>query len=294
MSVLAFGAPQSSLKLGEVEPCELIISIATSDAQKAATLADFTEYARLRGNISHGKSLTELRIRFEADAEYEYVEKPEAKAGEDPLRFLPLSFHSGSFVGVPPALARLLFKAPTTEKIAGKILEILLELKIKDEPEAKPGNHGPFEILWTDLPRDLSQIPQLHVSTVFGSKNLCHRPYRLTIDEEETLGMIPESGLVAPLKIPKEGKGKLEVQLYPGSERWETWEFEVAEMLPATELKGAQSRLLSQGFDPGELNGELDGPTMRALTAFQQHYGLVADGTLNADTACKLEEVQGC
>jgi len=63
--------------------------------------------------------------------------------------------------------------------------------------------------------------------------------------------------------------------------------------VPDLAIRGAQARLTYLGYDPGIVDGRMGPRTRRAIAAFQERAGLAATGTLDDQTADRLNMTAG-
>ncbi len=83
------------------------------------------------------------------------------------------------------------------------------------------------------------------------------------------------------------------IDSYPTGRRL-SWTIRVVEAIPPSgSLSGAMERLRNLGYEPGADEQKMDGPTRKALAAFQRDHDLEETGELDATTSAKLEERHG-
>ncbi|WNG41578.1 hypothetical protein F0U61_53780 [Archangium violaceum] len=117
-------------------------------------------------------------------------------------------------------------------------------------------------------------------------------PYLLTLEleggAEERKGETDGDGYVSEPVPPDVDK----VRLVLGKEEpQEVYEFQMAYLDPLDTISGVQARLTNLGYPCGEVSGELDSLTRRALRDFQRDHSLEVTGELDDTTRKKLEEL---
>jgi hypothetical protein len=283
-----FGDGASQLGAGEKKPAELVFSLAFLTHARGVSGGDFSELARLRGEIERdGRD----QVVFTLPGDW-VCERTATEAEDDPARCLALGFGANSFRNLSQErLAKLrLPRAP----VGSQYFELGVELLIGGATEAAREVNDILDAPLRLVPQDLSDRLRVVVGLPYEDFRLTKRRYKLTVDGEEFVGVISESGeIVLPKKVTS-GTGILEVQPFVGSQRIYRWTLDIGSLEDLDTVEGVQSRLLNQGFAAGPVDGDAGPKTASAVRAFQHRHGLLADGSISDETTQKLHEVYGC
>lgn len=117
-----------------------------------------------------------------------------------------------------------------------------------------------------------------------------NQPYTLEIDGEVFSGTTDGDGKLEQTVMPGAKEGKLSVG---EGEQEDEYVVKLRHLDPVGEVSGAQARLASLGYDPGEIDGQMTPETQAALQQFQVEQGLSETGELDQETIRKLEELYG-
>jgi Putative peptidoglycan binding domain len=286
LRLLKMGAGSSQVSAGERKASELVFFIrylteARNPSQEAR------ELARLVGELEQGSGPPLVVLPDDWNFEYTATESP-----DDPARYLLLGLRPPSFIhsGAPQKRKLLLPAVPAD----ARYLELSVEVRVEGALEGEHERSDQLDVPLHLIPADLSDRLRLAVGLQFESVRLIGRPYRLTAAGTATTGIIPESGeIVLPRKVTS-GSGLLEVQPFENANTWYSWELDLGSLEAVEDATGVQARLNSQGFGAGPVDGDLGPRTQAALRAFQQHHGVLADGSASAETKLKLVERHGC
>ncbi len=127
----------------------------------------------------------------------------------------------------------------------------------------------------------------------FGAHGGKH--YRLVAGGLTREGTIGADGSVSE-QIPKDATSVVVtvwIDDFPTGRR-QSWTLDVVDaMPPSTSLAGAIGRLKNLGYEPGVDDKTMDGPTRKALIAFQKDHELKQTGEIDAATVAALEARHG-
>jgi Putative peptidoglycan binding domain len=70
-----------------------------------------------------------------------------------------------------------------------------------------------------------------------------------------------------------------------------TWDLDIGHLDPVEEITGVQARLNNLGFDCGEIDGQLNEPTRRAMAQFRAAAGIGGDSVEDPTTQKKMLEL---
>lgn len=91
------------------------------------------------------------------------------------------------------------------------------------------------------------------------------------------------------------GEGRLDIYVGPDSEFPDyTFTIGLSHLDPVDEITGLQARLNALDFDCGEVDGNMDSLTSKAVREFQTEYKLKVDGIAGASTRDALIKAYGC
>jgi hypothetical protein len=165
------------------------------------------------------------------------------------------------------------------------------------------------------LPGDRVHVPEPRPRTESGATEQKHTfrrkglPAMLRLqfqDEGEALANQPfvfRSELTEPYEGTTDGDGVAEVPIPTGARRGtlevgqgdakKVVEVDLGHLDPHDSVSGVQARLNNLGYGAGEVDGELNGRTERALRQFQSRQGLEITGRPDDETCDKLRELNG-
>jgi len=115
-------------------------------------------------------------------------------------------------------------------------------------------------------------------------------PYKLQIDGKWQQGTTDADGKI-DIPLPNDAKRGLLQLEFEG--RTESYRLKLSGLDPFNTISGAQARLKNLGYDVGDVDGELDGPTRAAIREFQAANELAETGELDEATCQKLKEQHG-
>lgn len=115
--------------------------------------------------------------------------------------------------------------------------------------------------------------------------------YLFTIDGEERAGEIGDDGMFEQPVYP--GATSATLVLRNERQQEERYEFFLSSLDPATELCGAQQRLMNMGYDCGREYGGGGPMTEQALRAFQKAHGLEETGEPDENTLKRIAQEYG-
>jgi hypothetical protein len=112
--------------------------------------------------------------------------------------------------------------------------------------------------------------------------------YTLSVDGAEKKGVTPEDGLIAEVIPPKAAKATLTLHDEDGDEEYE---FLLGNLEPVERPKGLQARLLNLGYMKGDITGQIDDATHRALELFQLAHQMEPTGQPDDATLAALAQL---
>jgi N-acetylmuramoyl-L-alanine amidase len=114
-------------------------------------------------------------------------------------------------------------------------------------------------------------------------------PYILEIDGRSFRGASNAEGIIEHPIPPNAMRGRLIVD----ESQEEEYHLNLGHLDPIDEISGVQARLNNLGFNyvGGDVNGEMETATVRALRAFQRKYNLPVTGEIDEATRRQLEEL---
>lgn len=115
-------------------------------------------------------------------------------------------------------------------------------------------------------------------------------PYKLQIDGKWQQGTTDGDGKI-DVPLPNEAKRGLLQLEFEG--RTETYRLKLSGLEPYNSVTGVQARLKNLGFDVGDVDGEMDGPTRAAIREFQKANELTDTGELDESTCQRLKDLHG-
>jgi len=116
-------------------------------------------------------------------------------------------------------------------------------------------------------------------------------PYSIEVDGKKSSGVTDGDGMVEVIVEPDSQKAKLTVT--PVGSPIETYEFNLGYMNPAQDVTGIQGRLKNLGFYKGEVTGQLDDPTKRAISKFQNWAGIPETGAIDPGLVSAVDAAHG-
>ncbi|MGC9972098.1 MAG: peptidoglycan-binding domain-containing protein [Bryobacteraceae bacterium] len=115
--------------------------------------------------------------------------------------------------------------------------------------------------------------------------------YTLVVDGKKTTGSTGGDGLLSEIVSPNANQAVLTLHLGDGRE--EKYSLDLAYLNPADHASGAQARLKNLGYHSGEISGQMDEGTRKALGKFQQDAGLPVTRELDDATRDELVRRHG-
>jgi N-acetylmuramoyl-L-alanine amidase len=122
----------------------------------------------------------------------------------------------------------------------------------------------------------------LHIHDEFD-KPRAGMKYTLVVDGKKTQNVVPEDGLISEVVQPQAKQASLTL------ETGEQWVLHLGNLNPVGYTSGVQARLKNLGYYMGDISGQLDQDTRKALRRFQAARGLEATGEADEATRGALE-----
>lgn len=107
--------------------------------------------------------------------------------------------------------------------------------------------------------------------------------YTLTVDGKKTQGVVPDDGLISEVIQPQAKQANITL------ETGEQWVLNLGYINPVDYTSGVQARLKNLGYYRGDLTGQLDEDTRKALRRFQRERGLAETGEADEASRAALE-----
>jgi hypothetical protein len=107
--------------------------------------------------------------------------------------------------------------------------------------------------------------------------------YTLTVDGKKTQGVVPDDGRISEVVQPQAKQAKITL------ETDEEWVLDLGFVNPVDYTSGVQARLKNLGFYAGDISGQLDDDTRKALRKFQRQRGLAETGDADEASRAALE-----